>query len=194
MPAVGLFISFAIEPHSLVKKLNFNGSLRAFPNFDPPPTHCCLLLGPLVCPLRCGVAVLSWIDQEDLLIPVDVRHEAKLGVVEIAQKDSVLPVRGIHADTRKAQPQLQRMLDHVQSELVLGSVLSCCGWNSCLLTSSGIVRPALRQKEPGVDQTRPLTTAEGGEYCNLTVIHLADLPAPLPRHSNRLLTLLGNAT
>src|SRR5688500_17545787 len=66
--------------------------------------------------------------------------------------------------------------------------------HTSLVASGLVVRPDLRQVKPRIHEAGSLTASKCREYCNLAVVHLPELSAPLPRYTDRFFAFLRQAT
>jgi hypothetical protein len=125
---------------------------------------------------------------------MDVDHEQDPGCIEGKQK-RVFTIRTVCRDPRKAEVLLNSALHDVQREIELRSRIP-----PYLLRDAGppaplrIVRPFPRNEQSRIRQGDLVPTCQRPINTHLAVLDLAQLPAPLTRHTRRMLALLRMAT
>src|SRR6202030_3591215 len=81
------------------------------------------------------------------------------------------------------------MTHNLFGQLQLGLMHLLCSGYARFLATRRIVSPFLRQIQTRVDQAHPIPTAERTKHSDLAVVLLSQAPVPLPRNTDRLLTL-----
>ena len=105
----------------------------------------------------------------------------------------VVAIAGIEQRYAARQACLLRPAQLLKRDLRLGLEFHLLG-NPCLVPARAVLRPISRQiKLIGHRQAR-MMIGQRQRYCDLAVVLLAKLAAILPRHPNRMLTLLGKAS
>ena len=141
--------------------------------------------GPTARPSRWGDDRLG-IVQVDPLIFVNIPDEALAAVVERPQQRRIAAIQTIKAHPGKADPLLASMGDHLQSQVVLALEPAVRGRYPRRLTAFRVLGPRFREEESFIDQRGFRPAAQRRKHPDLTILHLAQLAAPLPPHPHRM--------
>jgi hypothetical protein len=119
---------------------------------------------------------------------VDVSNEYLLVAVQCPQEGGLLAVSGIDPDPFEPHPASPRLAHNVQRMLAFRGQLARVRRNPGLIAARWILDPTLRQIQPHVDRSVALAIRQHTEHRDLTVVHLAQAPRPLPSDADRAIS------
>ena len=124
---------------------------------------------------------------------MNIGNKGLARVVQGAQEGGLLAVAAVHPDPAEPYPPRPRRPHHLQRKIRLGPHRARLYRDLGPVAAGRVLDPALRPVEPHVDRRVPHAIGQHREHRHLTIVHLAQAPAPLPGNPNRAITLLDEA-
>ncbi len=114
---------------------------------------------------------------------MDIGDKHLLRIIRRPQERWLLAIAGIDTDPCEPQPPGPRLPHDIQSVLAFRRRLACALRHPGLIAPRRVLDPTFRQIKPHVHWHVPLAVRQHPEHRNLTIVHLAQAPRPLPRHA-----------